>query len=410
MGSSCKQEMAPTQWSSAPSTSKHISNEVLSVFSKSSKCTSLVEITLSCRNLLNKDIASKSDPYCVVFVKWPWQEKFNELDRTEVVKNNLNPEWVKKIVMNYHFESIQYMRFEIRDQDIGNRYDLLGSYETTLSDIVAYSSRQFVGKLKIKSYKDCGDIVIVTEEVSSCKQIVHLQFRAENLTRISWLSGNDAFLVIYRSNEDGSESVVARTERSSSRKPIWDPLTLRATSLCNGDLDRSIKIDCFDYRKNGNHKLIGTCYTTLRTMESSSWNLMNGLKKAGLLHLQSFHIFQEITFLDYIRGGTQIHFAVAIDFTESNGHHDHVASLHHLSPRRMNPYEIALKNIGEIIQHYDNAKLFPAFGKRNPFFHSYPLLQFYAFLDRIRSKTTIWRNITSVSIKWKSILSILFRS
>lgn len=198
------------QWTSGPSTSTHITNELLTAFSTTARCTSLVEITLSGRNLLNKDIASKSDPYCVVSVKWPWQDRFHVLDRTEVVDNSLNPEWVKKIVMNYHFESIQHLRFEVRDQDIVGRSELLGAYETTLSEIVPNSVRQFIGKLAIKANRQCGEIVIVTEEVSSCEQLVQVQFRAKNLSRISWLSSNDAILVIYRSNEDGSESVVAK--------------------------------------------------------------------------------------------------------------------------------------------------------------------------------------------------------
>lgn len=356
--------MAPKQWSSSTPPPKHVTNEILEAFTSSVKYTSLVEISLSCRNLVNKDIGSKSDPYCVISVKWPWQDKYHELDRTEVIDNNLNPEWVKKILMNYHFESIQHLRFEVRDSDIGGRSELLGAYESTLSDIVAHSGRQFVGKLKLPSNRQCGEIVIVTEEVSSCKQIVEVQFRAENLTRVSWLTSNDAFLVIYRSNEDGSETVVAKTEKvRSSQNPIWKPLKIRATSLCNGDFDRCIKIDCFDHRKSGSHKLIGTCFTTLRTMESSTWNLMNGENQAGRLKLQRFHVSEEITFLDYVRNGTQIHFAVAIDFTRSNGVRMSMKSLHYLSTERLNPYEIALKSVGEIIEHYDSSHLFPAFGK-----------------------------------------------
>lgn len=48
---------------------------------------------------------------------------------------------------------------------------------------------------------DFGEIIIVTEEVISCKQIAEIQFRAENLPKSSWLSGIDPFLVILRSNE-----------------------------------------------------------------------------------------------------------------------------------------------------------------------------------------------------------------
>lgn len=83
----------------------------------------------------------------------------------------------------------------------------------------------------------------------------------------------------------------------------------------------------------------------------------------GTLSVHNIRITEEITFLDYIRNGTQMHFAVAIDFTASNGVYSDPKSLHYLSPARLNPYEVALKSVGEIIQNYDESQLFPAFGK-----------------------------------------------
>lgn len=41
--------------------------------------TSQIEMTLSCRNLLNRDVLSKSDPYCVVLMRDSWQEQFFEV-------------------------------------------------------------------------------------------------------------------------------------------------------------------------------------------------------------------------------------------------------------------------------------------------------------------------------------------
>lgn len=181
------------------------------------------------------------------------------------------------------------------------------------------------GKLTGVPNRDCGEIVIVTEEVQSCKQIAHIQFRAENLKKFSWLCGNDPFLVISRSNEDGSHSVVVKTEvAKSTQNPVWAPIHIRATTLCNGDFDRNIKIDCYDRRSNGSHKLIGTCYTSLRILTSMSdnqpkMNLTSQNDTNGVLKVEKINLVEDISFLDYIRNGTQLHFAVAIDFTASNG-------------------------------------------------------------------------------------------
>jgi len=80
--------------------------------------------------------------------------------------------------------------------------------------------------------------------------------------------------------------------------------------------------------------------------------------------LNSINVTQEVTFVDYIRGGTQMHFAVAIDFTASNGDVRDPRSLHFLeySGDRPNSYEIALRSVGEIIKSYDTQGLFPSYG------------------------------------------------
>ena len=42
------------------------------------------------------DIFSKSDPFCVTFLRPFGSDKWHELQRTEVIMNNLHPEWTAK--------------------------------------------------------------------------------------------------------------------------------------------------------------------------------------------------------------------------------------------------------------------------------------------------------------------------
>ncbi len=368
--------MAQQKWSTNGSTSQHITNEMLAPFTTGVMPTTQIEMTLSCRNLINADILSKSDPYCIVWMKESqWQEKYYEVGRTERIDDNLNPEWVKKFILNFNFESVQKMKFEVWDVDPDGQ-DFLGQFETTLADIVSFSGRQFVGNLTGIPGRRLGEIVIVTEEVASCKQLVRMKFGARNLTKLSWFLSNNPFLVISRSNEDGSSSVVFKTEMCRrTQNPIWPPFTMRVTTLCNGDYDRNIKIECYDYRWNGNHKLIGATHTSLRQLHDNraikQIKLINAVKQSrrsdytdsGLLEIEAIEIIEEISFLDYIRHGTQMHFVVAIDFTASNGAPNDPTSLHYINPHRPNSYEIALRSVGDIIQHYDSSQLYPAFGK-----------------------------------------------
>lgn len=334
--------------------------------------TTLIEMTLSAENLINADVLSKSDPFCIIRMKESWHDKFVEIGRTETIKDNLNPEWVKKFLINYSFESVQKIRFEVWDQD-PNGNDFLGEYETTMADIVSNSGRQFRGKLNHKNARNAGYLIVVTEEVNACKQNIQIQFHGKHLDKLCWYARNDPFLVLYRSNEDGSSSIVARTEVAhSTQNPKWQPISTKARTLCNGDYERSIKIECYDSRSNGDHKLIGTCHTCLNILskgpgDNNTYALRNPKKQdkkehSGILELVHINICEEISFMDYIRGGTQVHFAVAIDFTASNKPLTDPHSLHHLNVHRPNSYEIALKSVGEIIKHYDTSQMYPAFG------------------------------------------------
>lgn len=71
---------------------------------------------------MDKDLFSKSDPLCVVFGLLPksFQKNFQqnidnleEIGRTETIQNCLNPQWNKKIRLNYYFEAKQPLRFEM---------------------------------------------------------------------------------------------------------------------------------------------------------------------------------------------------------------------------------------------------------------------------------------------------------
>ena len=85
------------------------------------------------------DVFSKSDPICVVYIKPFGSQKWAEMKRTECIKNNLNPQWVTKVQMNYMFEEQQYLKFDVYDVDTNSRdlseHDFLGSCTMTLGQI-----------------------------------------------------------------------------------------------------------------------------------------------------------------------------------------------------------------------------------------------------------------------------------
>nr|XP_056707886.1 copine-9 isoform X2 [Euleptes europaea] len=157
--------------------------------------------------------------------------------------------------------------------------------------------------------------------------------------------------------------------------PVWQPFSIPVRALCNGDYDRTVKIDVYDWDRDGSHDFIGEFATSYRELSRAQsqftvYEVLNPRKKckkkkyvnSGTVTLLSFAVQSEFTFVDYIRGGTQLNFTVAIDFTASNGNPSQPTSLHYMSPYQLSSYAMALKAVGEIIQDYDSDKLFPAYG------------------------------------------------
>ena len=73
--------------------------------------TTNVELSLSCNKLEDMDVFSKSDPFCVLYIKdnrrgggWLC------LDRTETIDNTLEPHWQKKFILQYKFEERQMLK------------------------------------------------------------------------------------------------------------------------------------------------------------------------------------------------------------------------------------------------------------------------------------------------------------
>uniref|UniRef100_A0A8C7YN00 Copine VIII n=1 Tax=Oryzias sinensis TaxID=183150 RepID=A0A8C7YN00_9TELE len=255
--------------------------------------------------------------FCVLYTQGIANREWREFGRTEVIDNTLNPDFVRKFILDYFFEE---------------RQNLLGSLGSRLE-------KPLIGI----PGKKCGTIIVRAEELSNCRESVMLQFCGNKLDKKDFFGKSDPFLVFYRSNEDGSYTICHKTEVvKNTLDPVWQAFKIPVRALCNGDYDRSIKVEVYDWDRDGGHDFIGEFSTSYREMSRSQ---------------SQFHIY-EVTnsFL------AKINFTVAIDFTASNGNPSQPTSLHYMSPYQLNDYAMALRAVGEIIQDYDSDKLFPALG------------------------------------------------
>lgn len=332
------------------------------------------------------DVLSKSDPLCVLYYQPFGSKQWAEFKRTECLQNTLNPDFATKIPITYHFEEQQHLKFMIFDIDSTsqnvNDHDFLGEFECTLAQLV--SSHTLHKNLVNACYEgNNGSILIVTEELGSCKEELDIQFIGQNLENRNWFCSINPFLELFKANEDGTFTLVHRTDPARSTKnPVWKEFSAPLRSFCSGDYDRNIQVSCKDFKTNGNHKLIGSCNTTVRklidkTDSSTTYWLINeerkkqkgsNYKNSGEVKVSKAHIRQVFSFIDYIKGGMDVNAFIAIDFTASNGNPQLPQSLHFINPAVPNQYEQAIRAVGEIIEDYDTDKYFPVlgFGARMP--------------------------------------------
>ncbi|XP_006641267.2 copine-7 [Lepisosteus oculatus] len=349
-------------------------------------CVSKVELRVSCKSLLDRDTLNKSDPSVILMVQA--QGQWTEIDRTEVIKSNLNPVFSKVFTLDYYFEEVQKLRFEVYDIhghcSIGTRDDdFLGGIECTLGQIVAQKKMTKPLFLKYGKYAGKSTITVIAEEISGNNGYVELSFCAKKLDDKDLFSKSDPFLEIYRINDDESEQLVYRTEVvKNNLNPVWEAFKVSLSSLCSCDESRKLKCLVWDYDSRGKHDFIGEFYATFGEMQKVmggnkvSWDCVNpkykmkkrNYKNSGVVILSDLKLHRVYSFLDYIMGGCQIHFTVAIDFTASNGDPRNSCSLHYINPYQPNEYLKALIAVGEICQDYDSDKRFSAlgFGARIP--------------------------------------------
>ncbi|XP_025068479.1 copine-2 isoform X1 [Alligator sinensis] len=341
-------------------------------------CVCKVELSVCGQNLLDRDVTSKSDPFCVLFMEI--NGKWVEIDRTETAVNNLNPAFSKKFVVDYHFEEVQKLKFALFDQDKSSmqlyEHDFLGEFSCTLGTIV--SSKKITRTLLLGNGKPAGKgIIMIAAQELSDNRVITLSMSGRKLDKKDLFGKSDPFLEFYKPGDDGKWMLVHRTEVIKyTLDPVWKPFTLPLVSLCDGDIEKLIKVMCYDYDSDGGHDFIGEFQTSVAKMceaqdafpleleciNPKKQKKKKNYKNSGSIIVKSCRITRDYSFLDYILGGCQLMFTVGIDFTASNGNPRDPSSLHYISPMGTNEYLSAIWAVGQIIQDYDTDKMFPALG------------------------------------------------
>lgn len=327
------------------------------------------------------DIMSHTDAFCVVFVNDPRTGQLTKVNHTSVIKESENPVWPDSIVMDYQFEITQNITVKVYDKD--------GKYDQTQHD-----KHQFIGEAtftmaslmcspgqKLRSTlvhgRARGTLDVRGEPVANTRDVFVATFAGHKLVNKDGFFGrSDPFLTISRINEDGSYTECYKNDKiDNNLNPVWPVSRINIVQLCNGDIDRPLKISVWDYESSGKHKPMGNVMTSVRGLLDSRGAALNviepekqstrGYVNSGTLTVSNAFVEPHPTFQQFIVGGCELSMVVAIDFTGSNGDPMSPSSLHYIDRSgtgRLNQYQHAILSVGRIIEEYDTNKMFSVFG------------------------------------------------
>jgi len=316
-----------------------------------------------------------------------------EVGRTEVIRDDLNPNWTKQFVLDYYFEEIQRFKVRVYDEDKLNEenlssHDFIGQCWFDLSQVVKSNGMALLCPL-MKGDRDRGQLIIHGEEMDQSKEFLRMQVSGRDLANKDGLfDKSDPYLTALRCKEDGTWSRVWKSDIiMDNLNPDWNEAVLNVQQLCNGDKDRPIKFEIWDFDRYNDHDYMGEFTLTVNEILASGggdgipvMEVKKGKsKQRGSAMVNYSEIMRVPTMMDFLAGGCEVSLMVAVDFTGSNGEPSNPASLHYIDPSgdAQNDYQRAIDRVGRVLEQYDTDKKFPIFGFGGKFggklSHCFPL-------------------------------------
>jgi hypothetical protein len=344
-----------------------------------------VDLFLSCKDLPKLHLFNVTDGFAVVSVHDKKTNSLIKLGTTEVNENNLNPIWATKVTVDYMFEEVQELTFQVYHKtDRGStidlsKHELIGELKFPLSSLMCAGSQKISGALASHSRSGPqGTLEVRAEAQVNTRDLFNVTFSGDKLANKDGFFGrSDPCLEIFRLSEDGSWTAVWRCKHiENSLSPHYPTYSIPMVTLCNNDIDRPLRIAIWDFESSGKHRSMGHVETSVRALldaHNTPFHVIEaekvghkGYTHSGTLMAANCNVEHHPTFTDFVMGGLEMSLVVGIDFTGSNGDPKTPASLHFIHPAggpvNHNPYEQVIHEIGGILEVYDSDKMYSVFG------------------------------------------------
>lgn len=321
------------------------------------------------------------DPFCLLYQRNPVTNQMVLIHTTEVKTDTTNPQFTEPATNPYSFEIVQDLEVRVYHKAKGvppgesASHKFLGCFRYSQSQLMMAPGNKLSGP-----FVEGGacQVIVRGEVVTHTRDIFKSTIKCHNLPKMNGFLGllgkSDPFVRISRLYDDGTYTGVMDTSvRKGTLSPTWPGAQKEMTAICNGDIDRNIRVEVFDYDQSGRHKPMGYVLTTLRAILDSGGQKMKLTKAfkglicasgAGYISFLNPVVENHPTLVQFLKGGLDINLNVAIDFTQSNGHPSERTSLHRISnpgdPE--NDYQKAIRAVGGVVEAYDHEKKFAVYG------------------------------------------------
>ena len=333
-------------------------------------------------------MSGTTDSFAFAYTKNNHNGILSPIGHTEVVMDTNNPHWTTHMTVDYQFEQIQEIVVRVWHKTSGSPineqttapgmsvHKYLGEISFTESALMMCPGCKLQMPLH-GGLPGAGRLIIRGEAVAQTRDIFTCAFSCQNLTRKNgiFFGKSDPYIQISRKHHDNTYTVVWKTDHiANTLNPMFSDNRLHMMPLCNGDVERELSVDVYDYDPNGNHKPMGGFKCTLRQLLESNGQAFTlieaakinnwGYKNSGTLRCINPKIEHHPTLGQFIIGGLQISLTVCIDFTASNGNPSERKSLHRVGQptEPKNDYEKAILSIGAVIEGYSSSKQFGVYG------------------------------------------------
>lgn len=183
--------------------------------------------------------------------------RFEEVGRTEVAKDTINPAFSTCFELEYTFDRTQSMALCVYDEDCSEGKmgdDYLGAVTFTAGEVMGCRGCA-VSKGLVGGNKNGGVVVIRGEEVQATDDRKHLEFilHGSGLKNKDGVFGkSDPYLIFKRKvdncDEEDPWTQVWKSEIiQDNLNPRWAQRSVELQKLCNCELERPLRIEIWDY-------------------------------------------------------------------------------------------------------------------------------------------------------------------